>query len=101
MGTSSRLRSDRDDVTSLPKRIPGAHLCQPHAAPEGGWFGEPVEWPTKDPDGTAANTVDTAVACYLGITELPAGAEAETLFRRVIDGLHRITPDTASGLEQP
>lgn len=71
-------------MTSLPKRTPGAQLSQPGPAPESGWFGTPVPWPTSDPDVTAA-------VRYLRDSGLSEGPETDALLRRVLDGLHLYT----------
>jgi hypothetical protein len=69
--------------SSLPTRVPGALLQQAGAAPEGGWFGTDVRWPTDDPDVNAA-------VHYLRRSGLPDGPEADALLQRVLDGVKRI-----------
>jgi hypothetical protein len=72
-------------TSNLPKRVPGARLPSAAPAPEGGWFGTDVAWPTDDPDATAIRHI-----CGHGLID---GAEAEALFHRVLDGLHRLNGD--------
>jgi hypothetical protein len=67
-------------MNDLPKRVPGARLRSASPAPEGGWFGTDVAWPTDDPDATALLNV----AEY----ELIDESEADALFHRLLDGLH-------------
>jgi hypothetical protein len=89
-GAQESRRVSRVVVTcmnELPRRSPGAHVPKSVLAPEGGWFGEPIDWPIEDQD-------ETALARYLRVTELPEGSEAEVFFRRVLDGLHKLDPDT-------
>ncbi|MGH3677422.1 MAG: hypothetical protein ACRDU5_17125 [Mycobacterium sp.] len=74
-------------MSNLPKRTPGAYLTSPVEPPDDGWFGDHVDWPADDPD-------ESALAHYLRVTELPEGAEAEVFFRRLLDGLHKIDPNT-------
>lgn len=69
--------------SSLPTRVPGAHLPKPGAAPEGGWFGTDVQWPIEDPDVNAA-------VHYLRHSGLQDGPETEDLLERVLDGVKRI-----------
>jgi hypothetical protein len=69
-------------MSNLPKRVPGALLPSAGPAPDGGWFGTDVAWPTDDPDATAIRYM-----CGHGLID---GTEAEALFHRVLDGLHRL-----------
>jgi len=70
-------------MMELPKRIPGACLLGAMQAPEGGWFGPPVQWPTDDPDASVA-------ARFLRDYGLPDSPETVTLLHRVLDGLRQL-----------
>lgn len=64
--------------SSLPTRVPGAHLTQLVEPPDDGWFGTPVEWPTQDPD-----------VGHLRRSGVPDGPGTE-LLERVLAGVKRL-----------
>lgn len=64
--------------SSLPTRVPGAHLTQRDPASEGGWFGTDVRWPTQDPDVN-----------YLRRSGVADGPGTE-LLERVLAGVKRL-----------
>lgn len=70
-------------MTDLPKRCPGAHLRYPMEDPESGWFGLPVQWPTDDPDASAAEQ-------FLRDNRLVDSPETMILLHRVLHGLHQL-----------
>jgi hypothetical protein len=67
-------------TTSLPKRTPTTPPPQPCPPPPAGWFGQPIPWPTHDPDETRQLLHDT---------ELPDTHEALAVLTRVADALRR------------
>jgi len=70
-------------VTELPKRVPGDSLRHAIQGPEVGWFGSSVQWPTDDPDASAA----LKVLSDAGIGDSP---ETVTLLHRVLNGVHQL-----------
>jgi hypothetical protein len=69
-------------MNALPKRIPRAHLPQPGPAPEGGWFGTGVQWPTED--------LDIPFPRYLHGSALPGGPAGRARLQQVLDGLRQL-----------